>query len=164
MSRIDPWRNGLEAPKGEDADRLLQGNFDEIAKNFDKTGLYLSVEESTSTEQALSSTSFVAWKGLKASTRLSGGLTIVVIQANGKVVGNAVTARLVVNGEEKKRWIFATAGIDTHSNCFVWFGNLGEGQTTFEIEAKVDTGTAELQDNIYGTATSSIHVLQYVKG
>ena len=106
----------------------------------------------------------MAWKGLKASTRLSGGLTIVVIQANGKVNGNAVTARLMVNGAEKRRWIFATANIDTHSNCWVWFGNLGEGQTTFEIEAKVDTGTAELQDNIYGTATSSIHVLQYVKG
>jgi hypothetical protein len=164
MSRLDPWRNGLEPPKGEDADRILQSNFDEQAKFNDKIGLYLVGEASTSTEQALTSTSFVAWSGLKQSSLLTGGLAMVVIQANLKLVGSAVTARLMINGQEKRRWIVASTGIDTHSPCWIWFGNLAGEQTTFEVQAKVDTASAELQDSIYGIASSYIQVLEFTKG
>jgi hypothetical protein len=164
MSRLDPWRNGLEPPKGEDADRILQANFDEQAKFNDKIGLYLVGEAKAETEQAVTSTSYVAWKDMKISAPTNGGLVQVLINAQVLPSGNYVRARLLVNGQEKRTWSVGTS--TRMAPGWTWTGSVGEGQNVFSLEAKVSGGTGYLQDNNGNTdpTTSYMQVLEFTKG
>lgn len=167
MSRLDPWRNGLEFPKGEAADRILQANFDEQAKFNDKIGLYLVGEASVSTQQAFTSTSFADWKGLKLSANFSGGLVMVMLNVQGTpTVGNVLRARLMVDDQEKRRWSLVSSSVK-HACGWTWVGSVAGGQHTINVQAQSSGGGAVyLQDDSGSTdpTTSYLQVLEFTKG
>jgi hypothetical protein len=161
MSKLDPWRNGLEYPKGEDGDKLLAGNFDEIAKNFDKTGLYLREKKEFSALQVISSTSYVDVSESKVSTTITGGL--VAIHASIVNIGNNNVCKFrLMNGDtELADCTFNYNGINAGGSLSIfWAGNVSGGQNVFTVQGKASANTARVNDG----GKSAIFILEYVKG
>ena len=165
MSRLDPWRNGLDFPKGEDGDRILAGNFEEIAKNFDKTGLYLRGGVTASTAQSISATTYTDVTALKLSVSMTGGLCAVFAAVGISMTNDSADIRLLIGNEEKDqgRWSGQNvAGFAGGSKMpLMWIGNIEAGQKVFKIQAKsVGGGTA----NFHTNQKSTFYVVEFCKG
>jgi len=162
MSRLDPWRNGLEPPKGEDADRILQSNFDEQAKFNDKIGLYLLGEAKTTTPQVVSSTSWIDVAGLKVSATASGGFAQLFANVNAVGNNNLLSLRLmagdteIVSGGWNYNAINAGGTISLNGAAAI-----KSGQTVFKVQARVNAGTNTLQNS---NASSNFYILEFTKG
>lgn len=165
MSRLDPWRNGLDFPKGEDGDRILAGNFEEIAKNFDKTGLYLRGSAVVTTAQNISATTYSDVAGLKISVTMTGGLCFVYAGVGVAITNDAVDMRLLIGPDEKDqgRWTGQNVGGFAGGSKvpLFWMGNIEAGQKVFKIQAKsVGGGAAAFNSN----QKSVLYVAEFCKG
>lgn len=161
MSRLDPFRNGLDFPKGEDADRIHQSNWDEQAKFNDKIGLGLLGSVTNDTAQTVSSTTFVDVVGLKLSVTGNGGL--IVIQGTLIIQNNANNAsyQLLVNGQVKTSGVWGTnANTMTNTLPLFWTGTVGAGQIVVTVQAKTDSTPITVK----AAPTSALYILEWTKG
>lgn len=161
MSRLDPFRDGLDFPKGETADRIHQGNWDEQAKFNDKIGFGLLGSATNDSAQTVSSTSFVDVVGLKLSVTTNGGLVVIggtlVIQNN----ANNAAYQILVNGQVKTSGVWGTnANTMTNTLPLFWCGTLGAGQAVVTVQAKTDSTPITVK----AAASNSLYILEWTKG
>lgn len=167
MSQILPWRNGLDAPKGPEGDRLLAKNFDTIAQNINKTGLYLVGSARVESAQATTSTSYIDANGLKISVQTNGGLVVVWALVEADITNDWVTARLLDNDKEIDRTIQVGSASFVGRISLLWVGQLEAGQHVFKVQVKTNGGTTLTLNKAVGLNTlapSQINVLEYLKG
>ena len=160
MSNIIPYRAGLDYPKGEESDKIIDQNFALLAKQGDKIGLYLKGSAFASAAQTITSTSYVDATNLKVSVNLTGGLVIVYASVSASASISSARLQLLKNAEEIDTAASTSATDGSSMASLFWAGNCAAGQTVFNIKAKTDANFIKLNE----FSKSKIYVFEYTKG